>query len=118
MKFLRKAGPERRWLLTLQLSAMVWNASRAAFDRNYPQETQDQRDLRFMTQCYGRELAEKFIAHRQKVLGPRNETIAVPRASSLQDSPELGALPYNFIDQIRVEVDKQAFNKLLAKLSR
>ena len=76
IELLRQAGPEKRLKIALELSAMVWNMARSAVDRYYPHETQDQRDLRFLTQCYGRELAEKFIAHRQKVLGPRNETLA------------------------------------------
>jgi hypothetical protein len=75
IELLRKAGPARRLEIALQLSAMVWNAARQAFDRNYPEETEDQRDCRFLTEIYGKELARKFIAHRRKVLGPRNKRL-------------------------------------------
>jgi hypothetical protein len=74
-ELLRKATPARRLEIAGQLSAFAWNAARAAFDRLYPQETEDQRDQRFLTEIYGEELAEKFIAHRQKVLGPRNRKL-------------------------------------------
>ncbi len=77
-ELLRAAGPGKRLDLAVQLSAMTWNMARSAVDRYYPEETQDQRDLRFLSSVYGRELAEKFIAHRQRVLGPRNETLKPP----------------------------------------
>lgn len=70
---LRKAGPARRLQLAEQLSAMVWKASRHAVDRYYPQENADQRDERFLAGIYGSDLAERFIAHRQKIQGPRNK---------------------------------------------
>jgi len=73
---LRQAGPGKRLELACQLSALAWNAARSAVDRYYPEETEDQRDLRFLSAIYGKELAEKFIAHRQRVLGPRNETLS------------------------------------------
>ena len=76
IELLRAAGPERRLQLAVELSSMVWNAARAAVDRYHPHETLDQRDQRFLSEIYGAELARKFIAHRQKVLGPRNETLA------------------------------------------
>ena len=72
-ELLRKAGPARRLELCCELSAMVWNGVRAAIDRLHPHETQDQRDLRFLTQLYGEQLAKDFIAYRQKILGPRVE---------------------------------------------
>ena len=49
--------------------------ARAAVDRMFPHETQDQRDLRFYTQCYGRETAEQLIAMRQKCIGPLTDTL-------------------------------------------
>ena len=72
-ELLRKAGPARRLELAFQLSAMIWDGVRAAIDRRYPQETQDQRDERFLTQLYGEQLAVEFIAYRQRILGPKAE---------------------------------------------
>ena len=74
-ELLRKAGPARRLELSFELSAMVWNGVRAAIDRLYPQETQDQRDQRFLTQLYGEALAKDFIDYRQKIRGPNIETL-------------------------------------------
>jgi hypothetical protein len=81
IELLRQAGPTRRAELCFELSAMAWNAARAAVDRLYPHETQDQRDLRFLTSVYGAQLARDFIAYRQKTLGPRNETVADTEAA-------------------------------------
>lgn len=72
IKLFREATPQRRLEVALGLSAAVWNASRAAIDRAYPEETQDERDRRFLSVVYEPELAAKFIAYRQRVLGPRN----------------------------------------------
>jgi hypothetical protein len=74
-ELLRAAGPGRRLEIACQLSALAWNAARAGIDRFYPEETQDQRDFRFLESIYGRPLAEEFIAYRRKTLGPRNETL-------------------------------------------
>ncbi|MCY3017806.1 MAG: hypothetical protein NTW87_02075 [Planctomycetota bacterium] len=76
IELLRQAGPARRLELACQLSALAWNAARSAFDRLYPHETQDQRDLRFLSSIYGEQLARDFIAYRQKVRGPQNERLA------------------------------------------
>ncbi len=70
---LRKAGPARRLQLAAQLSDMVWKASRHAVDRYYPQETTEQRDTRFLTEIYGKDLAERFVAFRQRKLGLTRE---------------------------------------------
>jgi hypothetical protein len=75
IELLRQAGPSRRLQLAVQLSSMVWNASRYAYDRNFPDKTEDERDRMFLTEIYGKDLAERFIAHRQKVLGPRNNKV-------------------------------------------
>ena len=64
---LRQAGPTRRLMLAFELSAMSWNAARAGIDRLYPEEPQDRRDRRFLSSIYGTELAEDFIAYRQKI---------------------------------------------------
>ena len=74
-ELLRKAGPARRLELSFDLSAMVWNGVRASIDRRYPQETQDQRDQRFLTQLYGEPLAVAFIAYRQRIVGPKSEQL-------------------------------------------
>ncbi len=75
IRLLREATPARRFELTCQLSAMIWNGVKAAIDRLYPHETQDQRDLRVLSEVYDKDLAKAFIAYRQKVRGPRNETL-------------------------------------------
>ncbi|HEY3321986.1 MAG TPA: hypothetical protein VGP72_16080 [Planctomycetota bacterium] len=75
LEILRKMTPQRRLDLTFQLSATTWNSVRAAVDRLHPEETEDQRDQRFFSSIYGEELAAKFIAYRQKKLGPRNGTL-------------------------------------------
>lgn len=75
IELLRQAGPTRRVQLCFELTAMAWNAARSAFDRMYPHETQDERDRRFLTSIYGRQLADDFIAYRQKVKGPKNERL-------------------------------------------
>jgi len=72
IELLRQAGPEKRLQLACQLTAMAWNAARSAFDHLYPQETEDERDRRFLASIYGEKLANGFIAYRQKVRGPRN----------------------------------------------
>lgn len=71
MEALREMTPERRLQLTFQLSAAAWTMARAAVDRMYPEETEDQRDLRFFSSLYGDDLARKVIARRQQVIGPR-----------------------------------------------
>ena len=75
-ELLRQAGPTRRVQLCFELTAMAWNSARSAFDRLYPHETQDERDLRFLTSIYGAQLAKDFIAYRRKVQGPKNERLA------------------------------------------
>lgn len=76
IKLFREATPQRRLEVAAMLSAAVWNASRAAIDRAHPEETQDERDRRFLSVVYeDPELAAKFIAYRQRVLGPRNERL-------------------------------------------
>ena len=75
-ELLRKAGPLRRLEIAGELTALAWNAARAALDRRYPHETQDQRDRRFLTQIYGRRLAREFIVQRQKRQGPKNKSAA------------------------------------------
>ncbi|MCZ7644119.1 MAG: hypothetical protein M5U26_02375 [Planctomycetota bacterium] len=73
---LRKASPGKRLRIAFELSALAWTGARAAFDRLYPHETEDRRDELFLASIYGRDLARKFIAYRQKVRGPRNGTLA------------------------------------------
>lgn len=72
IELLRNASPARRFELACQLSAMIWNGARAAIDRLHPEETQDQRDLRFLSELYGLDLAKKFIAYRQSFQGIRS----------------------------------------------
>jgi len=55
---------------------MTWTLARGAIDREFPHETEDQRDLRFMTNIYGDELAQDFLAYRQQTFGCRNGTLA------------------------------------------
>jgi hypothetical protein len=76
IELLRQAGPTRRVQLCFELTAMAWDAARSAFDRMYPHETQDERDLRFLSSIYGEQLAKDFIACRQRVMGPQNERLA------------------------------------------
>ena len=75
IELLRQAGPGRRLKLAFQLSAFGWQAARSAFDRLFPHETEDERDLRFLTQIYGAGHAHEFIAFRQKVRGVRSGKI-------------------------------------------
>lgn len=66
---LRQAGPLRRLELAGQLTSMSWNIARAAYDRLYPNETQEERDLRFLSQIYGSELARQFMTNRREKCG-------------------------------------------------
>lgn len=59
---LRHAGSLRRLELAGQLTAMAWNASRAEIDRLYPNETQAQRDFRFLSLVYGERIAREIEA--------------------------------------------------------
>ena len=69
---LRRAGPARRLEIAGELTAFAWTAARAAVDRLYPNDTEDERDLRFLGGIYGKVLAEKFIAFRRRTMGPRD----------------------------------------------
>lgn len=73
IELFRKASPARRYEIGCQLSAFVWNAARARIDALHPEETQDERDLRFLREVYDEKIARDFIAYRRKVLGPRDQ---------------------------------------------
>lgn len=76
IELLRQAGPGRRLDMAVQLSQLTWNLARGAVDRAFPKETEDQRDLRFLSNIYGVDLAQKFIAFRKEKFGPRDGTLA------------------------------------------
>ncbi len=76
IEIMRNMPPGEKLKRTFELSAAVWTMARAAYDRLYPEETEDQRDERFFASIWrDAELARKFIAYRQKVLGPRSGTL-------------------------------------------
>jgi len=72
IEIIRKMPAARRLELTFQLSAEAWNMARAAFDRLYPNESVESRDLRFFSSLYGDELAQKFLGRRDQLRNGRS----------------------------------------------
>jgi hypothetical protein len=64
---LRKMGAVKRMQMTFEISAAAWTMARSVYDRLYPTETRAQRDKRFLTSLYGKDLTEKCIAIRTEM---------------------------------------------------
>ena len=59
IELLRKAGIAKRFNLTLSLSQNVIDLSRRALKRANPHLNESELKILFLSNCYGRELAEK-----------------------------------------------------------
>lgn len=57
LDLLRRAGPDRRLQMSLDLSAVVITLAKQALQRSMPNATPTEVDLRFVELHYGRELA-------------------------------------------------------------
>lgn len=67
IELLRRAGAARRLALALSLTDMVRDLSRKAIAAANPDLDERGRNKLFLEVCYGRELAERVMAHMDRV---------------------------------------------------
>ena len=68
IQLLSQAGPARRFALARSLSQSTIEMSRRALEKRYPHLTPREISLKFVTLCYGEDLARRlklYLEHRE-----------------------------------------------------